>query len=105
MPPACPPSGDDEDTVEAYGPRETATTGPPHSKRRLDTMTDHKVVSRVEWQVASDELLVREKEHTRMADELARQRREVPSGAGEKEDRPAGGGGDGARGGILDGPF
>ncbi len=37
-------------------------------------MTDHKVVSRAEWQAACDELLQREKEHTRMADELARQR-------------------------------
>ena len=50
-------------------------------------MTDHKVVSRVEWQVARDELLVREKEHTRMADELARQRRELPWVAVEKEYR------------------
>lgn len=41
-------------------------------------MTDHTVVSRDEWQVARDELLRREKEHTRMADELARQRRELP---------------------------
>ena len=41
-------------------------------------MTDHKVVSRAEWQAARDELLQREKEHTRMADELARQRRELP---------------------------
>jgi predicted dithiol-disulfide oxidoreductase (DUF899 family) len=41
-------------------------------------MTDHKVVSREEWQAARDELLQREKEHTRMADELARQRRELP---------------------------
>jgi predicted dithiol-disulfide oxidoreductase (DUF899 family) len=41
-------------------------------------MTDHQVVSRDEWQAARDELLQREKEHTRMADELARQRRELP---------------------------
>jgi predicted dithiol-disulfide oxidoreductase (DUF899 family) len=41
-------------------------------------MTDHKVVGRAEWQTARDELLQREKEHTRMADELARQRRELP---------------------------
>ena len=48
-------------------------------------MTDHKVVSREEWQAARDELLQREKEHTRMGDELARQRRELPWGAIEKE--------------------
>jgi predicted dithiol-disulfide oxidoreductase (DUF899 family) len=41
-------------------------------------MTDHQVVSRAEWQAARDELLRREKEQTRMADELARQRRELP---------------------------
>ena len=50
-------------------------------------MTDHKVVSREEWQAARDELLQREKEHTRMADELARQRRELPWVAIEKEYR------------------
>jgi predicted dithiol-disulfide oxidoreductase (DUF899 family) len=48
-------------------------------------MTDHKVVSREEWQAARDELLQREKEHTRMADELARQRRELPWVAIEKD--------------------
>jgi predicted dithiol-disulfide oxidoreductase (DUF899 family) len=41
-------------------------------------MTDHKVVGRKEWQAARDELLQREKAHTRMGDGLARQRRELP---------------------------
>jgi predicted dithiol-disulfide oxidoreductase (DUF899 family) len=41
-------------------------------------MTDHKILSREEWQAAREELLQREKEHTRMGDELARQRRELP---------------------------
>jgi predicted dithiol-disulfide oxidoreductase (DUF899 family) len=41
-------------------------------------MTDHKIASREEWQAARDELLRREKEHTRLGDELARQRRELP---------------------------
>jgi predicted dithiol-disulfide oxidoreductase (DUF899 family) len=41
-------------------------------------MTDHKIVSREEWQGARDTLLRREKEHTRMGDELARERRELP---------------------------
>ena len=50
-------------------------------------MTDHKVVSRADWQAARDELLRREKEHTRIADELARQRRELPWVAVEKEYR------------------
>ena len=48
-------------------------------------MTDHKVVSRADWQGARDELLRREKEHTRMGDELARQRRELPWVAVGKE--------------------
>jgi predicted dithiol-disulfide oxidoreductase (DUF899 family) len=50
-------------------------------------MTDHKVVGRDEWDAARDELIQREKEHTRMADELARQRRELPWVAIEKEYR------------------
>jgi predicted dithiol-disulfide oxidoreductase (DUF899 family) len=50
-------------------------------------MTDHKVVSREDWHGAREELLQREKEHTRMADELARQRRELPWVAIEKEYR------------------
>jgi predicted dithiol-disulfide oxidoreductase (DUF899 family) len=50
-------------------------------------MTDHKVVDRAAWQAAREELLQREKEHTRMGDELARQRRELPWVAIEKEYR------------------
>jgi predicted dithiol-disulfide oxidoreductase (DUF899 family) len=41
-------------------------------------MTDHAVVTREEWAAARAELLVREKEHTRSGDELARRRRELP---------------------------
>jgi predicted dithiol-disulfide oxidoreductase (DUF899 family) len=48
-------------------------------------MTDHKVVSREEWEAARQELLAREKEHTRLGDELARQRRELPWVRVEKE--------------------
>jgi predicted dithiol-disulfide oxidoreductase (DUF899 family) len=50
-------------------------------------MTDHKIAGRQEWQAAREELLKREKEHTRMADELARQRRELPWVAIDKEYR------------------
>ena len=50
-------------------------------------MTDHKVVDRAEWNAARAELLQQEKEHTRMGDELARQRRELPWVAIEKEYR------------------
>ena len=50
-------------------------------------MTDHKVVSRIEWAAAREELLAREKEHTRLGDELALQRRELPWVRVEKEYR------------------
>ena len=50
-------------------------------------MTEHKIGSREEWQAARQELLQREKEHTRMGDELARQRRELPWVPLEKEYR------------------
>jgi predicted dithiol-disulfide oxidoreductase (DUF899 family) len=50
-------------------------------------MTDHMVVGREEWQAARDELLQREKEHTRAADELARQRRALPWVVIDKEYR------------------
>src|SRR5919109_3763727 len=50
-------------------------------------MTNHKVVDREQWQAAGDELLAREKEHTRMADELARRRQELPWVAIDKEYR------------------
>jgi predicted dithiol-disulfide oxidoreductase (DUF899 family) len=41
-------------------------------------MTEHMVVGRQQWQAAREELLGREKEHTRLGDELARQRRQLP---------------------------
>jgi predicted dithiol-disulfide oxidoreductase (DUF899 family) len=54
-------------------------------KQEADVMTEHKIGSREEWQAAREELLQREKEHTRMGDELARQRRELPWVPLEKE--------------------
>ncbi len=48
-------------------------------------MTDHKVVSPADWTAAREELLAREKEHTRVGDELARLRRELPWTRVEKE--------------------
>src|SRR5882762_3185175 len=50
-------------------------------------MSDHKVASREEWLAAREALLAREKEHTRMGDDLARQRRELPWVRVEKEYR------------------
>ena len=84
-------------------------------------MTDHKTGTRAEWTAARAELLEREKEYTRLGDELARRRRELPWVRLEKEYRldtevrvrqprrggrrcPGGrgsGGGDGRRGGAA----
>ena len=50
-------------------------------------MTKHKIGTREEWAVAREALLTREKEHTRLGDELARQRRELPWVRLEKEYR------------------
>jgi predicted dithiol-disulfide oxidoreductase (DUF899 family) len=41
-------------------------------------MLNHRIGTREEWLATSSELLEREKEHTRVGDELARQRRELP---------------------------
>src|SRR5580704_12483659 len=49
------------------------------------TITTHKVVPREEYLAARAELLEREKQHTRIGDELARQRRELPWVPVEKE--------------------
>jgi predicted dithiol-disulfide oxidoreductase (DUF899 family) len=50
-------------------------------------MTAQMVVSQKEWAAARAELLAHEKEHTRLGDELARRRRELPWVAVEKEYR------------------
>jgi predicted dithiol-disulfide oxidoreductase (DUF899 family) len=48
-------------------------------------MTSHRIGTRDEWLAASAELLAHEKALTRMGDELAQQRRELPWVAVEKE--------------------
>ncbi|HTU78302.1 MAG TPA: DUF899 domain-containing protein [Solirubrobacteraceae bacterium] len=50
-------------------------------------MIAHTTGTRQEWLAASAELLAREKEHTRLGDELARRRRELPWVRFEKEYR------------------
>jgi predicted dithiol-disulfide oxidoreductase (DUF899 family) len=50
-------------------------------------MSDHRVVTREQWAAAREGLLAREKEHTRLGDELARERRELPWVRVEKEYR------------------
>jgi predicted dithiol-disulfide oxidoreductase (DUF899 family) len=53
-------------------------TKPHVAERRRRAMSDHKIATREEWLAARGELLGREKEHTRLGDELAQQRRELP---------------------------
>jgi predicted dithiol-disulfide oxidoreductase (DUF899 family) len=48
-------------------------------------MASHKIGTREEWAAAREELLAREKEHVRLGDELARQRRELPWATVEKD--------------------
>jgi predicted dithiol-disulfide oxidoreductase (DUF899 family) len=48
-------------------------------------MPDHEVATREQWLAARKELLEREREHTRLGDELAQQRRELPWVRVEKE--------------------
>ena len=41
-------------------------------------MANHRIGTREEWLAAREELLKREKEHTRLGDEIAQQRRDLP---------------------------
>ena len=66
-------------------------------------MTDHKIGTREEWLAAREQLLAREKEHTRLGDELARQRRELPWVRVEKEYRFDTDDGEKALGELFDG--
>jgi predicted dithiol-disulfide oxidoreductase (DUF899 family) len=62
-----------------------------------------KIGSREEWLAAREQLLEREKEHTRLGDELARQRRELPWVRVEKEYRFDTDDGEKALGELFDG--
>jgi predicted dithiol-disulfide oxidoreductase (DUF899 family) len=53
----------------------------------MSTTTTAKIGSREEWLAAREKLLEREKEHTRLGDELARRRRELPWVPVEKDYR------------------
>jgi Bacterial protein of unknown function (DUF899) len=50
-------------------------------------MADHRMGTRQEWLAAREELLKREKEHTRLGDEIAQLRRELPWVRVEKDYR------------------
>jgi predicted dithiol-disulfide oxidoreductase (DUF899 family) len=52
-----------------------------------EQITERRIGTREEWLAACEQLLVREKEHTRLGDELARQRRELPWVPVEKDYR------------------
>ncbi len=66
-------------------------------------VTDHKIGTREEWLAAREQLLTREKHHTRLGDELARQRRELPWVRVEKEYRFDTDDGEKALGELFDG--
>jgi predicted dithiol-disulfide oxidoreductase (DUF899 family) len=67
------------------------------------TMTDHRIGTREEWNAAREQLLVREKEDTKVGDELAQQRRDLPWVPVEKEYRFDTGDGEKALGELFDG--
>ena len=50
-------------------------------------MTDHPIATQEEWDAARGKLLIREKEHTRLGDELAQERRQLPWVRVEKDYR------------------
>ena len=52
-----------------------------------EQMTEHRIGTREEWLAAREQLLVREKEHTRLGDQLAQQRRDLPWVPVEKQYR------------------
>jgi len=64
---------------------------------------EHRIGTREEWLAARERLLVREKEHTRLGDELARQRRELPWVPVEEEYRFDTDDGEKALGELFDG--
>jgi predicted dithiol-disulfide oxidoreductase (DUF899 family) len=50
-------------------------------------LTEHRIGTREDWLAAREQLLVREKEHTSLGDEIAQQRRELPWVPVEKDYR------------------
>src|SRR4026209_1433411 len=66
-------------------------------------MTSHATGTREDWVAAREELLAREKEHTRLGDEIARQRRDLPWVRLEQEYRLDTGDGEKAIGDLFEG--
>jgi predicted dithiol-disulfide oxidoreductase (DUF899 family) len=50
-----------------------------------EQVTEHRIGTREEWLAAREQLLLREKEHTRLGDQLAQERRDLPWVRMEKE--------------------
>jgi predicted dithiol-disulfide oxidoreductase (DUF899 family) len=65
----------------------TEWTRPPEWLPQQQAATGHRIGTREEWAAARQDLLIREKEHTRRGDELARERRQLPWVRVEKEYR------------------
>ena len=63
---------------ETSAPTNAWTWPPEWQPVEARSTARHRIGTRDEWASARAELLVREKEHTRLGDELARQRRELP---------------------------
>ena len=64
-----------------------AWTRPPEWEPDRHAQPNHRIGTRQEWDAARHELLIREKEHTRLGDELARQRLDLPWVRVEKDYR------------------
>ena len=65
----------------------TAWVRPPEWLPDRTSVTSHRIGTREEWAAAREALLAREKEHTRLGDELARERRDLPWVRVEKDYR------------------
>ena len=68
-----------------------------------EQVTEHRIGTREEWLAAREQLLIREKEHTRVGDELAQLRRELPWVPLEKQYRFDSDEGEKALGELFDG--
>jgi predicted dithiol-disulfide oxidoreductase (DUF899 family) len=66
---------------------QSAWVRPPEWLPDPQAVTGHRIGTREEWAAAREELLAREKEHTRLGDELASQRRDLPWVRVEKDYR------------------
>src|SRR3954467_11360604 len=58
----------------------------PEHPRTEDSMTEHRVGTREEWQAARDELAKLEAEHAELTQKVTETRRQVPRGPGGEED-------------------